>query len=76
VACDPDSGTCPADGATTDSTGQDVAAKPTSTSASLGDGLQVTLMALAAALLLGLGLAPPLIAQLSAHRRDRRGGVR
>jgi hypothetical protein len=45
----------------------------TSAAVSLGDDLQVTLMALAAALLLGLVLTPPLIAQVSRRRRQRRG---
>jgi hypothetical protein len=46
---------------------------PIASSSSLGDGLQVTLMALAAALLLGLSVAPPLIAQASSRRRQARG---
>jgi len=39
----------------------------------LGDGSQVALMALAAALLISLGLAPPLIAQATTRRRRQRG---
>jgi hypothetical protein len=47
---------------------------PIASSSSLGDGLQVTLMALAAALLLFcLSVAPPLIAQASSRRRQARG---
>lgn len=72
AACDPDSGNC--DSSNGDQgTGDDVNAAPTSVSASLGDGLRVTLMVLAVALLLGLALGPPLIAQASARRRARRG---
>jgi hypothetical protein len=74
VACDPDSGSCDpaAPQAQTDGSDSQAASQPVSVSASLGDGLQVTLMALAAALLLGLGLAPPLIGHASNRRRSRR----
>lgn len=72
TACDPDSGACGAAAAALD--GQDVAGSPVSTSANLGDGLRVTLMALAAALLLGLALGPPLIAQLTGRRHRPSGG--
>jgi hypothetical protein len=45
---------------------------PVAAPVGLGDGAQVALMALAAALLVGIGLVPPLIAQGST-RRQRRG---
>jgi phosphate ABC transporter phosphate-binding protein len=79
-ACDPDSGTCTATGtgtvgtATTTGSEPQIAGVPTSASVSLGDGLEVTLMVLAAVLLLGLVLSPPLIAQVSRRRRERRPG--
>jgi hypothetical protein len=78
-ACDPDSGSCTsATGSGTAGSGtaaeQQIAGVPTSASVSLGDGLQVTLMALAAVLLLGLVLTPPLVAQVSRRRRQRRFG--
>ncbi|HEY3608193.1 MAG TPA: hypothetical protein VGL06_11865, partial [Pseudonocardiaceae bacterium] len=77
AACDPDTGTCPANGGALDNTsGQQVNGVPLASAASLGDGLQVTLMIVAALLLLGLGLAPPLISQAFARRRARRGGAR
>lgn len=44
----------------------------TASAVSLGNGLQVTLMALAAALLLCLALGPPLVAQASRRRRQQR----
>jgi phosphate ABC transporter phosphate-binding protein len=77
-ACDPDTGNCAATGGGTGAGGtgsqQQIAGVPTNSSVSLGDGLQVTLMALAAALLLGLALTPPLVAQVSRRRRQRRIG--
>jgi PBP superfamily domain len=77
-ACDPDSGTCSgtAAGTTGTTAGQEqMAGVPTAASVSLGDGLQVTLMVLASALLLFLALAPPLIAQASRRRKQRRGSL-
>jgi phosphate ABC transporter phosphate-binding protein len=67
--CDADSGNCegPSGSNTLDPRG--VVGSPASSAASLGDNLRVALMALAAALLLGLALGPPLIAQLAARRR-------
>jgi len=53
--------------------GQPVNAVPVSSPVSLGDKVQVALMALAAALLLALGLVPPVIAQASRRRRQRAG---
>jgi phosphate ABC transporter phosphate-binding protein len=73
AACDPDSGTC-VGSSFANGNGNDANAKPTSSATSLGDGLRVTLMVFAALLLLGLALGPPVIAQVSAHRRERRGG--
>jgi phosphate ABC transporter phosphate-binding protein len=78
AACDPDSGTCAGTGTggTAGAAGstQQIAGVPTSASVSLGDGLEVTLMVLAAVLLLGLVLTPPLVAQASRRRRERRSG--
>jgi hypothetical protein len=45
---------------------------PVSANGSLGDGVQVSLMVLAAAMLVGLGVVPPLLAQASDRRRKRR----
>jgi phosphate ABC transporter phosphate-binding protein len=71
--CSPDSGTCDDPTASGQNGTQTVNGIPVSSAAGLGDGLQVTLMGLAAALLLGLILAPPLIAQASQRRRQRAG---
>jgi len=68
--CSPDSGTC---GTTTGQAAQTTAGFPTAAPPSLGDGSQVALMALAAALLVGLVVAPPLVAQASRRRRQRGG---
>jgi hypothetical protein len=46
-----------------------------STSASLGNGLQVTLMTLGALVLLGLIVLPPVIAQAGRRRRQRNRGL-
>ena len=70
--CSPDSGGCGALAASGQSAAQTVSGTPTNSATSLGDSLQVTLMALAAVLLVGLVLAPPLVAQAS--RRRRKGG--
>ena len=72
--CNPDSGNC----GSAAQAGQAGAATtvngiPVASPASLGDALQVALMVLAAALLLGLILAPPLIAQASRRRRPPGG---
>jgi phosphate ABC transporter phosphate-binding protein len=50
---------------------QIVNGEPVAAPTSLGDGAQVALMALAAALLVGIGLVPPLIAQGNTRRRRR-----
>jgi len=75
--CDPNTGICgsaAATGGTGASAGsQQVNGEPVGSPTSLGDGTQVALMALAAALLVGVGLAPPLIAQATNRRRQRRG---
>ncbi len=72
AGCDPDSGACgDAGGQGNAAEPEAVTGQPVASSASLGDGLHVTLMVLAAALLLGLGLAPPLIAQAARGRRER-----
>jgi phosphate ABC transporter phosphate-binding protein len=67
-ACDPSSGLCQAAG---DGGTQNAAAVPVSTSATLGDVTGIVLMAVAAALLVGLVVAPPLLARASASRRAR-----
>jgi phosphate ABC transporter phosphate-binding protein len=71
--CDPNTGVCSSGTASGQGSGPaQVAAQATASAASLGDGLQVTLMGLAAALLLGLALLPPVIAQTSRRRQQRR----
>ncbi|HEX9339458.1 MAG TPA: hypothetical protein VF892_26380, partial [Pseudonocardiaceae bacterium] len=77
AACDPDTGSCPAGGggALDSANGQGVLASPVPTAETLSDGLQVTLMVLAAVLLVGVGVAPPLISQMLVRRRGRRGGA-
>jgi phosphate ABC transporter phosphate-binding protein len=78
--CDPNTGIC-GNGAGNGGTngtggvagGQQVNGVPVGSPTSLGDGVQVALMALAAALLVSLALAPALIAQSSTRRRERRG---
>jgi phosphate ABC transporter phosphate-binding protein len=75
AACDPDTG-CPANtGSVDNANGQQIGGVPLASAGSLGDGLQVTLMIVAALLLLGLGLAPPLISQAFARRRARRSAT-
>jgi len=74
--CDPNTGICTnGDASTTgnDPSGQAVGDTPMVPAASLGDGLQVTLMALAAFILFVIGAAPPLIAQATKRSRQRRG---
>ncbi|MBO0823385.1 MAG: substrate-binding domain-containing protein, partial [Actinobacteria bacterium] len=72
--CNPDTGNCNQaaliGGSGTG--GANVNAIPTSASASLGDGLEVALMALASALLLCLVVLPPVITQVNRRRRQRR----
>ncbi len=81
-SCDPNTGICtgsgnPAalpNGSPAPSTGsQIVNGEPVSAPTSLGDGAQIALMALAAALLVGVGLVPPLVAHGNNRRRFRRG---
>jgi len=67
--CNPDSGNCGTAGQSGQGGNQTVNGVPVSSPASLGDTVQVALMVLAAVLLLGLILAPPLIAQASRRRR-------
>jgi phosphate ABC transporter phosphate-binding protein len=68
-ACDPSSGLCEAAGG---GGVQNAVGVPVSTSAGLGDIAGIVLMAIAAALLVGLVVAPPLLARASAKRRVRR----
>lgn len=75
AGCDPDSGTCSSEGTSAaDATNgpQQVDGVPVSASTDLGGGLRTTLMVLAAVLLLGVCLVPPLIAQAVTSRRARR----
>jgi phosphate ABC transporter phosphate-binding protein len=69
--CNPDSGTCGA----TSTGGQATTLNgvPVSAPASISNALQVALMGLAGALLVGLILAPPLVAQASRRRRPPGG---
>ena len=80
--CDPNTGICTgsgnpvaaANGSAAPSTGsQIVNGEPVAAPVSLGDGAQIALMALAAALLVGVGLVPPLVAHGNTRRRFRRG---
>ena len=76
VVCDPDTNSCTtAGGGLTGANANSALAIPVSTAATLSNGLQITLMVLAAVLLLGIGLAPPLISQVLARRRDRRAAT-
>ena len=82
-SCDPNTGICTGSGnpvagangaAPSESTGsQIVNGQPVDAPTSLGDGVQIMLMALAAALLVGVGLVPPLVAHGNTRRRLRRG---
>jgi hypothetical protein len=71
--CSPDSGTCGSTALAGLGGGQTVNGVPVAAPVSLGDSLQVALMVLAAVMLLGLILAPPLIAQASRRRRPPGG---
>jgi phosphate ABC transporter phosphate-binding protein len=74
--CSPDSGICSATTPDGQDGAQTINAIPVGSPVSLGDALQVVLMGLAAALLIGLILTPPLIAQASRRRRQRDGAGR
>jgi phosphate ABC transporter phosphate-binding protein len=76
AVCDPDTGTCTANGVTVADAGTDIPGVPLASSAGLGDGVRVVLMVLAAVLLVALGLAPPLISQAVNRRRPKDGGAR
>jgi phosphate ABC transporter phosphate-binding protein len=54
-------------------TGQAVSDTPVSLASSNGSGFEVTLMALAAAMMFALSVVPPLIAQAGRRKRQRRG---
>jgi len=71
--CNPDSGTCGTAAQASQGGASTVNGIPVASPVSLGDALEVALMALAAALLLGLILAPPLIAQVTRRRRPPGG---
>jgi phosphate ABC transporter phosphate-binding protein len=70
--CSLDSGSC-GSAAQSQAAAQTINGVPVAAPVSLGDALQVVLMGLAAALLVGLILTPPLIAQASRRRRQRDG---
>jgi phosphate ABC transporter phosphate-binding protein len=83
ASCDPNTGICSTTGAgtngtngTTGSSGssnQAVGDNPVTLAANNGDGVEITLMSLAAGLLFALSAAPPLIAQAGRRRRQKRG---
>jgi phosphate ABC transporter phosphate-binding protein len=89
ASCDPNTGVCtgssanPAAASGTGATGAtgatgtngpaEVNGVPVAAPTGLGDGAQIALMALAAALLVGVGLVPPLVSHGSTRRRRRRG---
>jgi phosphate ABC transporter phosphate-binding protein len=73
TACDPDTGTCSANGGTGQLAG-DATGLPQATPPGLSSQWQVALMVLAACLLVLLGIAPPLLVQAVNRRRGRRGG--
>jgi phosphate ABC transporter phosphate-binding protein len=75
AGCDPDSGACDAAGTNAvDAADQQrqVDGVPVAASTALGGGLRTALMVLAAFLLLGVCLVPPLIAQAVSGRRAQR----
>ena len=80
--CDADTGVCTGGGGSGGGNGggsgndapTQVDAAAVDTAADLGNGFEIALMVVAAALLIGLGLVPPLTAQLGANRRARRDG--
>jgi phosphate ABC transporter phosphate-binding protein len=77
--CDPDSGICDTAAPAADASGaQQVPGIPVSASTALGGGMRTTLMVLAAVILVGLCLVPPLIGQSVGGRRrsDPSGGAR
>lgn len=69
LGCSPDSGTCNSGALASQGGAQTVNGVPVAAAVSLGDGLRVALMVLAGVLLVGLILAPPLIAQAGRRRR-------
>jgi phosphate ABC transporter phosphate-binding protein len=77
-SCDPNTGVCSTAGTGTDGTGNGGTAAqagnpvPITLSSSNDDGVQVMLMAVCGALLLGLCVIPPLAAQASGRRRQQR----
>jgi phosphate ABC transporter permease subunit PstA/phosphate ABC transporter phosphate-binding protein len=74
AACEPDDVNCASAGGTGSNGPDTVDAIPVDTSAALGNGFEVALMVVAAVLLLGLGLVPPLVAHGAGSRRVRRSG--
>jgi ABC-type phosphate transport system substrate-binding protein len=75
--CDPNTGVCSSattGGNGTVANGVSGVPVPVSLSASNDDGVQAMLISLAAALFLGLCIIPPLVAQASDKRRQRRRG--
>jgi hypothetical protein len=71
--CDADTGTCTGNGSAANAAGPDqVNGVPVDAAADLGNGFEIALMVVAVALLLVLGIGPPVIAQLGINRRARR----
>jgi phosphate ABC transporter phosphate-binding protein len=76
TSCNANTGVCTAGApaaanGTTSANATTVNGIPVNAASSLGEGAQVALMALAAALLVGVGLVPPLVAMGSTRRRRR-----
>ncbi|HTU74921.1 MAG TPA: phosphate ABC transporter substrate-binding protein PstS [Trebonia sp.] len=76
-SCDQATGVCSSSGNGTGTEfgalgNQTVNGEPVAAEQNLGDGVQITLMVLGGALLVGLGIIPPLLGQAGARRRQRR----
>jgi hypothetical protein len=76
TVCDPDTGTCviaAGSGDQQNGAAAPIQAVPVDTTPGFGDTFGVVLMVLAAVLLVGLGVVPPLMAQAASRRRSRDG---
>ena len=73
-SCDPTTGVCTSNTGTEAGAqgNQTVNGEPVASESNLGDGVQVSLMVLGGAMLVGLGIIPPLLGQAGARRRQRR----
>jgi phosphate ABC transporter phosphate-binding protein len=71
--CSPDSGNCDASGQSGQTAAQTLPGTPVASPVGLGDSLQVTLMSLAAFLLVALIIVPPFVARAGRRRRSRYG---